>query len=798
MSSLENGKDSNLPATPFPSRRELHGSATSREKQDSNPTGDSHPVRNPGIGTGSGIGTRRRAATGSRSSPSSETTINTSASTARTTAPSLSASSRRAPLPTRAQVKEARNQVSVSADPNLLTHPQQRSKDLPSRTGSRRKTDIRSGQSTTTPPLPTRSDRSSSLSGTPSLIPQRSRPTGTSASVPPLRSRVSRGENPSGNSNSNSNSSGVDPRILSSGSRSAFGSASAAATRTEPGADSPAASLKRASRHSIPTSSGSPTRRQNRFQGDPTVVYQTQGQIDPYTAAQNYPGQNWPERNYIKRRQVDRDHLAQNYYQQRQATLEPSYTELTSLPSSSDPRYFDPDYSSHSHRSNYPDFNYSNSSQSVSYVDDYFDSSNSNFDQVDANSQNYANYTEDFLEDYQPISSTSTEYSPDWDEPENESNALALSQYGGVQEVVRDGDKHRTHKRSRVFVWLVWLLVLCLLVGGTAFAVMNFVGGDSSDASVTDYQGSGDGSVQITIDEGALGSDIAQVLYDNGVIASIAAFNQVCNSNSLCQTIQPGTYQLAYRMSASEALEALLNADNRISDNAIAVNTGQTVEQVRDSFINAGFSETEVDEALADVDALGLPDVADGNLEGWLASGTYQIGSDDTVTSLLSEMIAAQVEILQDAGVAESEWMTVLTKASIVEREVAYGEYMPQVARVIENRLDNVGGETSGRLQMDSTVLYGVGKIGGVPTQADLEDDNPYNTYLYAGLPPTPISVPSQTAIEAVVNPADGDWLYFVTVNLETGETLFASTLSEHQENVELFNQYCTENEDMC
>lgn len=133
-----------------------------------------------------------------------------------------------------------------------------------------------------------------------------------------------------------------------------------------------------------------------------------------------------------------------------------------------------------------------------------------------------------------------------------------------------------------------------------------------------------------------------------------------------------------------------------------------------------------------------------------------------------------------------------------MEREVAFEEYMPQVARVIENRLTELTAETYGYLQMDSTVLYGVGKTGGVPTQADLEDDNPYNTYLYQGLPPTPIAVPSQAAIKAVVNPASGNWLYFVTVNLETGETLFAETLAEHNENVAIFSEYCTENPGIC
>jgi len=131
--------------------------------------------------------------------------------------------------------------------------------------------------------------------------------------------------------------------------------------------------------------------------------------------------------------------------------------------------------------------------------------------------------------------------------------------------------------------------------------------------------------------------------------------------------------------------------------------------------------------------------------------------------------------------------------ASIVEREVNWSDYYGQVARVIENRLtDNT--EVVGRLQMDSTVLYGVGKTGGVPTQADLAADNPYNTYIYAGLPPGPISNPSVEVIKASFDPPAGDWLYFVTVNLETGETKFSNNLNDHNSYVQELRNWVASN----
>jgi UPF0755 protein len=160
---------------------------------------------------------------------------------------------------------------------------------------------------------------------------------------------------------------------------------------------------------------------------------------------------------------------------------------------------------------------------------------------------------------------------------------------------------------------------------------------------------------------------------------------------------------------------------------------------------------------------------------------------------MLSTMVAQTVSRLDALEVPADQRQAVLTKASIVEREVNLPEYYGQVARVIENRLTD-DDDVNGRLQMDSTVLYGVGKVGGVPTQADLDDDNPYNTYLHPGLPPTPIGAPGEAALDAVINAPEGDWLYFATVNLDTGETKFAATLDEHNANVAELRAWLAEN----
>ena len=110
---------------------------------------------------------------------------------------------------------------------------------------------------------------------------------------------------------------------------------------------------------------------------------------------------------------------------------------------------------------------------------------------------------------------------------------------------------------------------------------------------------------------------------------------------------------------------------------------------------------------------------------------------------------------------------------------------MPKVARVLDNRLAK-----GMLLQLDTTVNYANGKSGLTTTPQDRQNPSPYNTYLHPGLPPGPISNPGEEALRAVLAPAQGGWLYFVVVNPDTGETRFAATAEEHQQNVALFQQW--------
>ena len=129
-----------------------------------------------------------------------------------------------------------------------------------------------------------------------------------------------------------------------------------------------------------------------------------------------------------------------------------------------------------------------------------------------------------------------------------------------------------------------------------------------------------------------------------------------------------------------------------------------------------------------------------------------------------------------------------VTKASIVQAEAGSAEDMAKVARVLENRLAD-----GMPLQLDTTVNYANGKSGITTTPKDRANPSPYNTYVHPGLPPGPINNPGEEALRAVLNPAAGDWRFFVVVNPDTGETRFAETAEEHQQNVLLFQQWLRE-----
>ncbi|MGO1173052.1 MAG: endolytic transglycosylase MltG [Actinomycetaceae bacterium] len=362
---------------------------------------------------------------------------------------------------------------------------------------------------------------------------------------------------------------------------------------------------------------------------------------------------------------------------------------------------------------------------------------------------------------------------------------------------VRERDaarRRRKNRRNRSIVVVLVTVVALAVVAWFALPQVRELAGIRPDTTAEDYPGPGEGEVSVTIPVGASGSEIAGTLVEAGVVASERAFTDAYAADPGAANIQPGTYLLLEEMRAEDAVTALLDPSSR-NEITLTIPEGFTRQQVVERVAaNLEVDVAEVEAVAADPEAIDLPEAAGGESEGWFGPATYAFEPDVAPEEALAEMVDLQESRLTELGVPEDEWISVLTRASIVEREVNIDEYMPQVARVIQNRLHDTT-EVHGMLGMDSTVLYGLGRSGGIPSTEETRDEsNEYNTYVHPGLPPTPIGSPGENSMNAALNPAEGDWLYFVTVDLDTGETLFASTLEEQNANVQLLREWQAEN----
>ncbi len=311
-----------------------------------------------------------------------------------------------------------------------------------------------------------------------------------------------------------------------------------------------------------------------------------------------------------------------------------------------------------------------------------------------------------------------------------------------------------------------------------------------------DYEGTGSGEILIEIPQGAGGGQIAQILATEDVVASSAAFTAALQADPRSSSIQPGTYRMANQMSSQAALARLLDGNYR-EINGVTIREGLWVAETFELLAEATGNDVADYEAV-DPETLDLPRAAEGELEGFLFPSTYEFDPDSTPEEQLRAMVAQGRRTYEELGIPDDELRDVIIKASIVQGEGMFADDLPKIARVVENRLEG-SSETNGRLQMDSTIHFIFQERGRAgTTDAQRQDDSPYNTYVQPGLPPGPINSPGVDAIRAALNPAPGEWVYFVTVDPSTGETRFANTYAEHQENVALFQEWCADNPDQC
>ena len=291
--------------------------------------------------------------------------------------------------------------------------------------------------------------------------------------------------------------------------------------------------------------------------------------------------------------------------------------------------------------------------------------------------------------------------------------------------------------------------------------------------------------VTIAIQPGDSVSSVADSLAGKGVLSSSAAFSLYSLIHG-DPTIHPGWYSFPTGATFGEIRSILASPSNT---DALVVPAGFTIREVTARLATqmpAPFVAA-VRRSFHD-GSVPSPFQPEGSrqLEGLIAPGRYLITPTTGAQQLVATMVRRFTDLASSQGLAPTSTVrgrdaySIITQASVVEKEGYQVRNMAKVASVIDNRLAK-----QMPLQMDSTVLYALKQDGGPVTHATLQTPSVYNTYLHRGLPPTPICVVSAAALSATLHPVVGPWLYFTVVD-KSGTEAFASTFAEQLANEKL------------
>ncbi|MDQ0820896.1 UPF0755 protein [Arthrobacter sp. V4I6] len=350
----------------------------------------------------------------------------------------------------------------------------------------------------------------------------------------------------------------------------------------------------------------------------------------------------------------------------------------------------------------------------------------------------------------------------------------------------------RKVRRRRFLALVLTLSVFVAAIAVGAQFIKPFLGGDT----VADYPGPGTGEVTITVPPGAGPKSVASELQDKKVVANADAFLKEFAASG--GALSPGDFSLRHEMKNSDAVAVLLNQDKG-KVMYFALNAGLRIgESLQAISEGTGVPVAEL-KSLSDSPAqFGVPS-SSKNLEGFLAPGEYRFPLGTPAKDILQELASTTLDELEAQGITDpAKQYDVVTVASIVQAEGGQAEY-GDVAGAIYNRLKPGNTETNGLIQSDATVTYGLGIRSFHIDEAQKADtSNPYNTYANTGLPAGPVGSPGKTAIDAAAKPKSNDYLYWVTINLDTKETKFSRTLAEHNGYVQQYNAWCEANAGRC
>ena len=332
--------------------------------------------------------------------------------------------------------------------------------------------------------------------------------------------------------------------------------------------------------------------------------------------------------------------------------------------------------------------------------------------------------------------------------------------------------------------FFIFLLILLLILGGVGFwgyqKLTSFV---HTPVNVTQDQ-------LLTIERGTTGSKLAALLEQENILEHADLLPWLLKLQPQLNKVKAGTYSLT----GVKTLQDLLDMINSGKEAQFSVKfiEGKTFKEWRKNLENAphlkqtlqGKSDKEI-MALLDIPAVAKAVYEWNNMEGWLYPDTYNYTPNSTDLELLKRSATRLQKALdkawneRDENLLLTDPYQMLILASIVEKETGIAAERPQVASVFINRL-----KANMKLQTDPTVIYGMGEsYTGNIRKKDLETITPYNTYMIDGLPPTPIAMVSEGALQAVAHPAKTDFYYFVADG--SGGHKFTRNLNEHNKAVQ-------------
>lgn len=334
-----------------------------------------------------------------------------------------------------------------------------------------------------------------------------------------------------------------------------------------------------------------------------------------------------------------------------------------------------------------------------------------------------------------------------------------------------------------------FIIILIILGVGAFFYLENYI-----DESLQAVDPDDDNIIVVEIPKGSSTNDIAEILYENNLIHDTRVFKYYAKKTRADNNLRAGNYLLSRNMHTNELIAKLIEGGASGNTANITIIEGLTLEETAKSISDQlGLDFDKLVGLMGDADKyrndyqflMDNPNIK--NLQGYLMPETYNVyinSDEETIVKKLLQYFDDfyKTEILNLIEKSNLNTDEIINLASIVEKEAVLDEERDDVAATFLNRLD-----IDMKLQSCATVNYAQGVWKERLTYDDIAIDSPYNTYVYEGLPPTPINSPGKLSIMAVLEPADVDYLFFVAKSDGSGSHYFSNNYDDH---IKAANEY--------